>query len=185
MKENTYWQRTDTFEEKMRLLQEAYRRKDYRLARSIGDSLRQSLTLEQQQSPIGTPVLTAGTFVAVSDLPPQWREWARGWSYAKILALDETVSLPRTGEPIEIVAAFSAGPGDVADARGARGSRNGQCTVRGPKSGDGGDASGQGTPLQDYVLCRLAGAPKNVLAGFLRQSRCGAARIRFGPRGER
>ena len=45
MKETTYWQRTDSFDEKMRLLTEAYGRKDYRVARSIGDSLRHSLTL--------------------------------------------------------------------------------------------------------------------------------------------
>jgi metal-sulfur cluster biosynthetic enzyme len=102
----TYWQRTDTFDEKMRLLEAAYRKKDYRLARSIGDSLRQSLTLEQQQAYIGTPILGADSFIAVADLPQQWREWARGWSHVKILALDETVSLRRTGEPVELVAAF-------------------------------------------------------------------------------
>ncbi len=54
MKETTYWQRTDTFDQKMQLLQEAYRAKNYRIARSIADSLRQSLTLEQQQQmPLG------------------------------------------------------------------------------------------------------------------------------------
>jgi hypothetical protein len=39
MKETTYWQRTDSFDVKMRLLQEAYRAKNYRIARSIADSL--------------------------------------------------------------------------------------------------------------------------------------------------
>ncbi|MBM3794246.1 MAG: hypothetical protein FJW31_09280 [Acidobacteria bacterium] len=107
MPESTYWERTDTFEEKMRLLEAAYRRKDYRLARSLADSLRQSLTLEQQQQlPLGTVALGASHFTAVADLPAPWREWARGWSYAKILALDETVSLPRDGEPVELVVAF-------------------------------------------------------------------------------
>ena len=47
MKETTYWQRTDSFDEKIRLLRAAYRKKDYRLARSIGDSLRHSITLDQ------------------------------------------------------------------------------------------------------------------------------------------
>jgi metal-sulfur cluster biosynthetic enzyme len=51
-------------------------------------------------------VLGADSFVPVSGLPHQWREWARGWSYAKILALDETVGLQRAGEPVEFVAAF-------------------------------------------------------------------------------
>lgn len=107
MRETTYWQRTDTFDEKMRLLEAAYRRKDYRVARSLSDSIRQSLTLEQQeQASIGTPVLDADSSIPVADLPQQWRDWARGWSYVKILALDETVSLERTGEPVEIVAAF-------------------------------------------------------------------------------
>ncbi len=107
MRETTYWQRTDTFEEKMRLLGDAYRRKDYRVARSIADSIRGSLTLEQQQhASIGTPVLGADSSIPVADLPQKWREWALGWAYAKILALDETVNLDRSGEPVELIAAF-------------------------------------------------------------------------------
>jgi metal-sulfur cluster biosynthetic enzyme len=91
----------------MQLLEEAYRRKDYRVARSIADSIRQSLTLEQQQhTSIGAPVLEADSSIPLADLPQQWRDWARGWTYAKILALDETVSLARSSEPVEIVAAF-------------------------------------------------------------------------------
>ncbi len=107
MKETTYWQRTDTFEEKMRLLEAAYRKQDYRVARSIADSLRHSLTLEQQErAMLGTPVLAADTYLPVAQLPAPWREWAGGWTYCKILALDETVSLPRSAEPVEIIAAF-------------------------------------------------------------------------------
>lgn len=107
MRETTYWQRTDTFEEKMRLLEAAYRRRDYRVARSLCDSLRHSLTLEQQEkASIGAPALSAGSFVAADQLPQPWREWAEGWKYAKVLALDETVGLARAGEPVEFVAAF-------------------------------------------------------------------------------
>ena len=77
MAETTYWQRTDSFDEKMRLLNEAYRRKDYRLARSIADSLRHSLTLEQQQqAPLGEDVLPATGDISVSALPASWRDWA-------------------------------------------------------------------------------------------------------------
>ena len=91
----------------MRLLGDAYRRKDYRVARSIADSIRGSLTLEQQQhASIGTPVLGADSSIPVADLPQKWREWALGWAYAKILALDETVNLDRSGEPVELIAAF-------------------------------------------------------------------------------
>ncbi len=110
MRENSYWERTDTFDEKMRLLEAAYRRNDYRLARSLADSLRQSITLEQQQQlPLGTPLASgANHFTPVGALPEPWREWARGWSFAKVVALDETVNLERQHEPVEIAVAFRA-----------------------------------------------------------------------------
>jgi hypothetical protein len=155
MRETTYWQRTDTFEEKLRLLEAAYKRKDYRLALSIGDSLRQSLTLEQQQqASIGNPILTADASIPVSDLPQPWREWARGWSYAKILALDETVSLQRSGEPVEFVAAFRQ---DQASSLARE--------VRVARIVDG-------WPLPDYVLCRFSGASTYLLAYPSRQPGC-------------
>ena len=84
MKETTYWQRTDTFEQKMQLLQEAYRAKNYRVARSIADSLRQSLTLEQQQhAPLGDEILGGDADTPVAELPSAWREWAKGWSWVR------------------------------------------------------------------------------------------------------
>ena len=104
MKETSYWQRTDSFDEKMRLLTEAYRNKDYRVARSIGDSLRHSLSLEQQQqAPLGEPVLGAESDMPAAELPAPWRDWAQGWSYVRVLALDETANATRSGEPIELV----------------------------------------------------------------------------------
>lgn len=84
MKETEYWQRTDSFDEKMRLLQEAYRARNYRVARSLADSLRQSLVLEQQQqTPLGEAVLGAGADLPVAELPAPWREWAAGWLWAR------------------------------------------------------------------------------------------------------
>lgn len=107
VKETTYWQRTDTFEEKIRLLIDAYGRKDYRVARSIADSLRHSLTLEQQQqAPLGESILPATQDIPVSALPAAWRAWAAGWQYARVIALDEKANLAREAEPIEITAAF-------------------------------------------------------------------------------
>ena len=107
MKETTYWQRTDTFDQKMQLLQEAYRAKNYRIARSIADSLRQSITLEQQQqAPLGDEILGGDADTPVAELPSAWREWAKGWSWARPLALDETVNRARSAEPIELAAAF-------------------------------------------------------------------------------
>ena len=108
MRENNYWERTETFEQKIQLLQAAYGKRDYRLARSLADSLRQSLTLEQQQQlPLDTALVSpAEHFLPVGSLPEPWREWARGWSFAKIVALDETVNLERRSEPVELAAAF-------------------------------------------------------------------------------
>ncbi|HEU0139377.1 MAG TPA: hypothetical protein VFQ79_06695, partial [Bryobacteraceae bacterium] len=109
MRETTYWERTDTFEEKLRLLEAAYRKNDYRLARAVADSIRQSITLEQQQqASLGEPVLKAAGSSSIAELPASWREWARGWSHYRILALDETVAVPRSREPVELIAAFPA-----------------------------------------------------------------------------
>lgn len=107
VKETTYWQRTDTFEEKVRLLNDAYSRKDYRVARSIADSLRHSLTLEQQQqAPLGENILPTASDIPISALPAQWQAWAAGWQYARVIALDEKANLPREAEPVEILADF-------------------------------------------------------------------------------
>ena len=38
--ENTYWQRTETYEEKLRLLEAAWRRNDVRLARALAPARR-------------------------------------------------------------------------------------------------------------------------------------------------
>lgn len=116
MRETTYWERTDSFDEKLRLLEAAYRKRDYRLARAVADSMRQSITLEQQQqASLGEPVLPADGSRSVTELPTSWREWTRGWSHYRILAVDETVAVPRSREPVELIAAFPAD--QVASAR--------------------------------------------------------------------
>ncbi len=109
LKETRYADRTDSVGQKLRLLEAAYRQRDFRLARALADSMRQTLQFEEQEeSSIGVPVLRAESFVPVSSLPAAWRDWARGWAYAKILALDESVGDARSGEPVELVAAFRA-----------------------------------------------------------------------------
>ncbi|MBI4664462.1 MAG: hypothetical protein HY735_37190, partial [Verrucomicrobia bacterium] len=108
-KETSYSDRTDSVEQKLRQLEAAYRQRDFRLARALTDSIRQTLQFEEQQeSSIGSPMLAAESFVPVSELPATWRDWARGWAYAKVLALDETIGEERAGEPVELVAAFRA-----------------------------------------------------------------------------
>lgn len=107
LRETQYSDRTDSVSHKLRQLEDAHRQKDFRLARALSDSIRQTLQFEEeQQSPAGVPLLGAEAFVPVSTLPEAWREWARGWAYAKTLAIDETHGETRAGEPVELVAAF-------------------------------------------------------------------------------
>jgi metal-sulfur cluster biosynthetic enzyme len=107
MKETEYWHRTDTFEQKLDLLKAASERRDFRLARALVESLKSTLVFAQQEEEsLGAPLLRADVFARVAELPPPWQEWARGWLYYKVLALDETAALARAGEPIELVAAF-------------------------------------------------------------------------------
>lgn len=102
-------QQTDPVEDKLRLLSEACRRRDYRVARALAASLRETLSLEQQeQGGIGTPVLHARDAVTVASLPEPWRRWAQGWRSCFGLRLEETAGLAREGEPVELVAAFPA-----------------------------------------------------------------------------
>ncbi len=109
MKETEYWHRTDTFEQKLDLLKAASERRDFRLARALTESLKNTLVFAQQEEEsLGVPLLRADVFERVAELPPPWQEWARGWLYYKVLALDETAALARAGEPVELVAAFRA-----------------------------------------------------------------------------
>ena len=109
MNETEYWRRTDTFEQKLELLKAAFERRDFRLARALTESLRNTVVFEQQeQEGLGPALLRADSFGFVTSLPQPWQEWARGWPYYKVLALDETAALARTGEPVEFIAAFRA-----------------------------------------------------------------------------
>jgi metal-sulfur cluster biosynthetic enzyme len=104
MSESTYWERTDSFEQKMALLQAAWRKRDFRLARALTHSLRATAVQAQmeEESP-GTPVMAPGKSQRVESLPPAWRNWARGWTYCKTIHLDETIGVERPAEPVEIL----------------------------------------------------------------------------------
>jgi metal-sulfur cluster biosynthetic enzyme len=100
---------SDTFEEKIRLLQEAWRKKDYRVARAITNSLRISEIQEQaEKEDPGKPLIPASQFGEVSALPADWKNWARGWSYYKVLNLEEKKGIARKAEPVEVLLAFQA-----------------------------------------------------------------------------
>src|SRR5690349_19505862 len=107
--EAKYWDRTDRFEEKMKLLEAAWQRKDFRLARALAHSLRSTAIQAQaeEESP-GTPLLAAAHYETVDTLPPPWRNWATGWKYYKTLTLHETVGQAREREPIEILLSVAA-----------------------------------------------------------------------------
>lgn len=127
MSESKYWERTDTFEEKMALLEAAWKRKDYRLARSLAHSLRDTAIQAQAE---GEP-LTGGPSLrqeTTDRLPAPWRTWAAPWRYFQVLALDETVGVPRPPEPIELTLRVPLAHADslAREVRVARIAANGQ-----------------------------------------------------------
>ncbi|HAM71924.1 MAG TPA: hypothetical protein DCM86_09805 [Verrucomicrobiales bacterium] len=106
-------ERTDSFEEKMRLLQEAWQRKDFDLARALTHSLRSTVVqaAEEEASP-GVPLMGVEPFGRVESLPPAWREWAAGWKYWKGFTLSERAGEDRGPEPVEILVAVSSTQAD-------------------------------------------------------------------------
>ena len=107
MKETEYSHRTDSVEEKIRLLRDVLARGRYDQARSLAESIKDTIVFTQQVSEDpGPPDLAPGGARRVDELPEPWRRWAKGWTHYEVLALDETVGMPRAGEPIELAAAF-------------------------------------------------------------------------------
>lgn len=113
MSETTYWERTDTFEEKLRLLQTAWRQKDYRLARALTHSLRSTaIQAQMEDENPGTPSLAPGRFETVESLPAPWKQWAQGWKYCRAVHLDETLGVERSPEPVELLLSVPAEQAD-------------------------------------------------------------------------
>ncbi len=107
MKETRFEERTDSVQEKLRLLQAAYQAGELDLAMSLADSMQQSLVFERQvRGSLATPAISAEQFVAVSDLPKAWGQWGAGWKFCKPLNLFETVGIERSAEPIDVAIAF-------------------------------------------------------------------------------
>ena len=109
MSESAYWERTETFEEKLRLLEAAWRAKDFRLARALTHSLRSTaIQAQMEEENFGTPLLPAN-IETVDSLPAPWKEWAHGWKYCRAVHLDETLGVERPPEPVELLLSVPAG----------------------------------------------------------------------------
>jgi len=105
MIETTHADRTDSFEEKLKLIDSAWRDKDYRLVRSLAHSLRHSAIQAQvEEEDAGEPLATS--VEPVEALPKPWREWARGWKWCRAIHLDEPLGLERSREPVELRLGF-------------------------------------------------------------------------------
>jgi len=100
---------SDSFEDKMKMLQKAWEKKDYRLARALTNSLRISeLQAQADHEDFGTPLIAASQFGTVSSLPAAWKNWAKGWTYYKVVNLEEKVGIQRKAEPVEVLLSFQA-----------------------------------------------------------------------------
>ncbi len=108
MTETKYSDRTDSFEEKLLLIEAAWRKKDFRLARSLAHSLRHSAMQAQAEEESPGQPLGPAKLEQVESLPAPWRAWARGWKYCRALHLDETLGLDRPPEPVEVLLSFPA-----------------------------------------------------------------------------
>ncbi len=101
--------RTDSFKTKLRLLEEAWKKKDFDLARSLTHSLRDSvIQTQREEEPPTNSLVEFNQFQTVDSLQSTWKDWARGWKYFKTLTVEETVGEPRRSEPIEIALSFPA-----------------------------------------------------------------------------
>ncbi|MES3018482.1 MAG: iron-sulfur cluster assembly protein [Bacteroidota bacterium] len=100
---------SDTFEEKIKLLQSAWQKKDFRAARAITNSLRISeIQAQAEQEDPGKPLIPASQFGLVSSLPADWKSWANGWSYYKVVNLEEKKGIRRKAEPVEVLLSFQS-----------------------------------------------------------------------------
>ena len=102
-------ERSDSFETKLKLLNEAWERKDYDLARSLTHSLRDTViqTQTEEQRP-GISVIETGKFRKIESLGTVAAQWAQGWKYCKEMVVEETIGEPRTSEPVEVTLSFPA-----------------------------------------------------------------------------
>jgi len=101
--------RSDSFEEKLRLIAEAWQRKDYALARALTHSMRDTVIQAEAEEARPQPSLVpAATSASTATLRQAWRQWAEGWPFFKVLRIEETEGLERGVEPVEVGLSFPA-----------------------------------------------------------------------------
>ena len=93
----------------MRLLEAAWEKRDFDLARSLTHSLRDTVIQTQhEEQPPAASLVETDQLRTVDTLAVEWKEWARGWKYFKTLTVEETVGESRRSEPVEISMSFPA-----------------------------------------------------------------------------
>jgi hypothetical protein len=104
-----YKKQSDTFETKIKLIEKAWAEKDYRMVRSLSDSIRNTgIQAQIEDEDPGKPLVGSGQFGIVATLPAAWKTWANGWKYYKVVGLEEKIGTPRKAEPGEVLLSFQA-----------------------------------------------------------------------------
>jgi len=101
--------RTDTVQEKLRLLQRASDEHRYDLALSLAESLKDTLAFDRQlHADSGHPQVDVDRTRGTDKLPPPWAAWAQGWKYVQAVTLREPANLARRQEPVDLRMAVRA-----------------------------------------------------------------------------
>ena len=113
MQETEYRHRTDSVEEKIRLLATAHREGNLDVAMSLAESIKDTIGFERQRNLSGHGTSEAVTspapnFGRAAELPDPWADWARGWAFYKVLEIVESAGLGRSREPVETAIEFAA-----------------------------------------------------------------------------
>ncbi len=102
-----YKKQSDSFETKIKLIEKAWAEKDYRMVRSLSDSLRNTgIQAQIEDEDPGKPLVGSAQFGTVATLPAAWKAWANGWKYYKVIGLEEKAGIKRNAEPVEVLLAF-------------------------------------------------------------------------------
>ncbi|MCA9232742.1 MAG: metal-sulfur cluster assembly factor [Planctomycetales bacterium] len=99
--------RTDTVEQKLELLRQAYEAGRFDVALSLAESLKDTIQCDKLlRFDPGQPAFNIDEPIPVSELPSPWAAWAQGWQYVFPLQLTETAAMARRQEPVDLSFAF-------------------------------------------------------------------------------